>query len=83
MDVPDNSKLLFTEVVTYYVELPCKEKNCSGKMEAKSGNYLLSFPPQFPHVCTVCGKVKYIKDKQFPMYTQIPHRILNNKEKVR
>ncbi len=55
-----------TKTEAYHIELPCEESGCSGMMESCEGGVLMSNPPQYPHKCTKCGKVRYITGITYP-----------------
>ena len=51
-----------TEVKTFRVTLHC---GCGGEM-VPTGNQLLTWPPQYPHVCKRCGQLMNLREKQYP-----------------
>lgn len=53
------------EVKTYRVKLMCDTKDCTGEM-LPDGRCLMSNPPQYPHVCNVCGNTDNVFGKKYP-----------------
>lgn len=54
-----------SEVKTIRHQLFC---DCGGEM-LPTGYCLTSFPPQYPHICSRCGKEQTIRGKEFPYIT--------------
>ena len=53
-----------TEVRTFVVMMHC---DCGGEV-IFNGHANLAYPPQYVHMCRLCGK-KYVYPEQYPMNT--------------
>ncbi len=54
------------EVKAFKVELMCDNPGCGGVLESCGGMVLATYPAQYPHQCTDCGKTKHIGGKIYP-----------------
>ena len=61
-----NSKECRTPVSPVWVELMCTVEGCDGKIESCAGIVLTSYPAQYPHKCSKCGKSRYISGATYP-----------------
>ena len=54
-----------TEVKTFLIEARCP--HCGiGTLKRCDGITLDSYPPQYPHECSECGRGTHIMGKQYP-----------------
>ncbi len=60
------TKTIKSKMQAYRVELPCEAEGCDGMMVFTSGGVLTSFPAQYPHRCSECGRQIYVSGMTYP-----------------
>jgi hypothetical protein len=61
-----------TKVESFEIDYRCDE--CGEGMMRPTGRCMESYPPQYPHSCTVCKATKTFTNKRYPHIVHEPRR---------